>query len=318
MPNTFHRLVSAFGLATVVVLHGACVTTAPGPTPAPYRVSLTQPAATHFAVIGDFGKAGVGEGQVATLVQSWKPDFIITTGDNNYPAGAAETLDDNVGQYYHDYIEFDATYRGRYKDQGSLTNRFFPALGNHDWHNVVGVRPYLDYFKLPGNERYYQFSAGPVDFFALDSDEHEPDGNTANSVQATWLRAALKASTAAWKIVYMHHPPYSSGQHGSNAWMHWPFATWGASLVLSGHDHDYEHIAIDHMTYLVCGLGGAEIDTFAAPPHVPQSNMDVGYDKQLGAMDVRATADEMHLRFVTIDGEEIDSFRLRANAATAP
>ena len=55
----------------------------------------------------------------------------------------------------------------------------------------------------------------------------------------------LAASTAPWKIVYMHHPPYSSSQHGSTPGMQWPFENWGASLVLTGHDHTYERILRD-------------------------------------------------------------------------
>jgi hypothetical protein len=38
------------------------------------------------------------------LVKGWKPDFIITVGDNNYPRGSASTIDQNIGQYYHGFI----------------------------------------------------------------------------------------------------------------------------------------------------------------------------------------------------------------------
>ena len=57
-----------------------------------------------FAAIGDYGKAGSAEKKVSKLVKSWNPDFIITLGDNNYPKGARKTLDENIGQYYGDYI----------------------------------------------------------------------------------------------------------------------------------------------------------------------------------------------------------------------
>ncbi len=87
---------------------------------------------------------------------------------------------------------------------------FFPTLGNHDWY-TNDAQPYLDYFTLPGNERYYDFVWGPVHFFALDSDEHEPDGVNAGSAQAAWLQQGLAASTSPWNIVYTHYPPYSSG-----------------------------------------------------------------------------------------------------------
>src|SRR5262245_65541757 len=64
----------------------------------------TLPSSTTFAVIGDYGGGGSNEQAVANLVHSWNPDFIATTGDNNYPSGDASTIDANIGQYYHDYI----------------------------------------------------------------------------------------------------------------------------------------------------------------------------------------------------------------------
>src|SRR5688572_15104008 len=133
------------------------------------RAMLAESAS--FAVIGDFGHAGPVEQAVADVVKSWNPDFILTVGDNNYPDGEASTIDENVGQYYHEYI---GNYEGSY-GPGAATNRFFPILGNHDWR-ADGAQPFLDYFTLPGNERYYDFVRGPVHFFALDSDPSEPDG----------------------------------------------------------------------------------------------------------------------------------------------
>ena len=175
---------------------------------------------TRFAVIGDYGIAGQPEADVAALVDRWGVDAIVTVGDNNYPNGAAETIDANVGQYYHAYI---APYVGSY-GAGAETNRFFPALGNHDWRTDEAA-PYLAYFTLPGNERYYTVRRGPVEFFILDSDEHEPDGITADSVQAQWLRAQLAASDAPWKLVILHHTPYTSSlQRNSNRTLQWPFA----------------------------------------------------------------------------------------------
>src|SRR5262245_32990188 len=83
----------------------------------------------RIAVIGDFGTPEAPAAQVAALVRGIQPDLVATVGDNNYPAGAAETIDANIGRHYHSYI---APYRGRF-GAGASVNRFFPALGNHDW-----------------------------------------------------------------------------------------------------------------------------------------------------------------------------------------
>jgi hypothetical protein len=71
-------------------------------------------------VVGDYGAAYAGgasfsnEQAVANLIKSWNPDFIITTGDNNYPNGEASNIDTNIGQFFHEYIyPYDAIDKHR-------------------------------------------------------------------------------------------------------------------------------------------------------------------------------------------------------------
>lgn len=278
---------------------------APSPPPLSGQaspVATPAPAALRFAVIGDYGMEGEPAAAVSGLVASWAPEFLITTGDNNYPDGAAETIDRNIGQYYSAFI---APYKGAF-GQGAAENRFFPVLGNHDW--VVGYpEPYLAYFSLPGNGRYYSLERGPVGLFALDSMPGEPDGWTLDSPQAGWLQAALAASSAPWKIVVMHHPPFSSGHHGSSDWMQWPFAAWGARLVLAGHDHSYERIRRDGITYVVNGLGGAA--RYAAG-WGPVEGSQIFFNADHGAMLIEADATQVQARFIARDERVIDEFRL--------
>jgi hypothetical protein len=252
-------------------------------------------------VIGDFGSGDQAEADVAALVHGWTPDFIITVGDDNYPLGAADTIDAHIGQFYHDFI---SPYTGTY-GAGADLNRFFPTLGNHDWY-TTGAQPYLDYFSLPGNERYYDFIWGPVHFFALDSDENEPDGVNEASVQAGWLRQVLTASTSPWNVVYFHHAAYSSGMHGSTTWMRWPFAAWGADVVLAGHDHLYERLNVDGIPYFTNGLGGGAIYNFVNI--LPESQFR--YDADHGAMLITASETEMHFEFYNRAGKLIDSYQL--------
>ena len=286
-------------------------------TPAPPTVTATPaptatPTPVTFAVIGDYGLAGPAEEAVATLVHGWEPDFIITTGDNNYPNGEAATIDENVGQYYAEYIY---PYTGAYTRTTSVThNRFFPSLGNHDYYSLNGAQPYLDYFTLPGNERYYDFEWGPVHLFAVNSDYNEPDGIRADSAQGVWLRDGLAASTAPWRLVYMHAAPFSSARHGSYPVMQWPYAEWGATAVLAGHDHVYERLLIDGIPYFVNGLGGSPA-VYGFEESVPGSQ--VRFNGDHGAMLVEATAEEIAFRFVTHTGEVIDTFTLSVNGTSA-
>jgi hypothetical protein len=242
----------------------------------------------RFAVIGNYGSGNQAEADVAALVKSWNPDLLITTDNNNYPDGAADTIDESIGQFFHEFI---APYSGGY-GEGGQENRFFPSLGNHDWHST-GAQPYLDNFTLPGNERYYDFTWGPVHFFAVDSDSDEPDGADSESIQANWLQSRLSTSDSIWKIVYMHHSPYSSGKHGSKGRMQWPFSEWGADVVFSGHDHTYERISRNGILYFVNGIGGKSKYDFL---NIVEGSQ-VRYNEDYGAMLVEVSGFHQPSRF---------------------
>lgn len=231
----------------------------------------------RFAVIGDYGDNSSTEADVAKMVKSWQPDLVLTVGDNNYQDGKWATIDANIGQHYSAFIK---PYVGKYGPGSADINRFFPTLGNHDWHEA-GATPYLAYFELPGNERYYEFTWGALHFFALDSDPKEPDGNTWGSKQAVWLQARAKASNAPFKIAYFHHAPFSSANHGPQQWMQWPFAELGIYLVIAGHDHVYERIRHEGVLYLVNGFGGAQMYSTKGPL---MAGSQVRYDVTQGAV----------------------------------
>jgi hypothetical protein len=247
---------------------------------------------TRFAVIGDYGSGSGREAAVSQLVASRTPEFVVTVGDNIY--GRNLDYATAVGNFYGDY----------------LPDRFFPALGNHDWSGA-GLPAYRDYFALPGNERYYDFVRGPVHFFILDSDESEPDGRTADSAQAKWLKTALSASTSAWQIVLLHHAPYSSGgEHGSTLDLRWPFEQWGVDAVLAGHDHTYERIGRDddhdgrRLPYFVNGLGGKSLYPFSE--NVVNGSV-VRYNADFGAMVVTASETDVNFKFWSVGETLVDN-----------
>jgi len=272
-----------------------------------------------FAVIGDYGMGDAHERAVAKLVASWDPAFIITTGDDYYsPAGGKGTgrYDESTGAFYGKWLKDISTTGRRLRKGPAEVNAFFPSLGNHDY---VDARPapktYLRYFTLPGagfanssgNERYYDFVQGPVHFFVLNSNPEEPAGTSRGSRQARWLKAQLAASTSSWNVVYDHHPPYSSDdEHGSTDYMRWPFASWGADVVVSGHSHTYERIERDGIVYFVNGLGGADRYGFEKPVRGSAAR----YRSDWGAQRVTATETALEFEFRTVTGKVVDSYRL--------
>jgi hypothetical protein len=295
--------------------------------------SSAQSSSLVFAVVGDYGMDNAPEASVANMIASWNPEIIITTGDDYYnSAGGSGSAkyDESTGAYYCDYLK-DITTSGTRCPVGlAATNKFFPSLGNHDYTDAGTTNSlpttYTSYFTLPGagytssttNERYYDFVAGPVHFFVVNSNNgagQEPDGTSSSSVQAAWLQNQLAASTSTWNVVYFHHPSYSSGSgHGSSTWMQWPFAAWGADVVFQGHDHTYERILRDGMVYFVNGTGGASLYGF----NTPVTGSVFRYNANYGAQKVTASDSAITFDFYSIDGGGTlqDSYTLTTGGPT--
>ncbi|MBN2456795.1 MAG: metallophosphoesterase, partial [Sedimentisphaerales bacterium] len=271
------------------------------------------------AVFGDYYNASAKTQAVANLVDSWNVDFIFTTGDNTGP----NPIDTDIGQFYSDYI---GSYIGSY-GSGSATNRFFPTLGNHDNDDGGGLPEYLAYFTLPGagiassntsgNERYYDFIWGPVHVFVINSEftpPIDPDGRTSSSIQGQWLQAQLAASTAPWKLVTFHHPPYTSTSGKLNdVEMQWPFQQWGATAVFCGHNHGYERIMKNGFPYIVSAAGGRPLYEFGTP----EPGSVVRYNNDNGAMLIKASNTSITFEFWSLntsDGNNglIDTYTIGA------
>lgn len=209
-----------------------------------------------FGVMGDMGKGTPAQFAIARQLAQYNPEFTLLTGDIVYFRGAEG---DYLPKYFKPY-------------QDLIDNQvFFPTLGNHDILTWLG-KPYFRFFELPtGNVeaagRYYQFSYGDVDFFGLDSNQ----AFTKLLPQYRWVKAALAESTAKWKIVFFHHPPYSAGKHGDDKGVKTHlvplFEQYGVDVVFAGHEHNYERTkplreyesAGRPITYIVTGGGGTDL-----------------------------------------------------------
>ncbi len=276
---------------------------APISTPARIQPAPDLDAGLTIAVVGDFGRChndGVeceNEKAVAQLVDSWSPDYVITTGDNNYPRGEVATMAINLDPY-RKYIE---------------EGRFLPALGNHDWGCRECPRPHLNQFNPPGNGRYYFLPLGNLGVWVVDSDKQEPDGVEYDSVQARWLRDGLARNRDKLNLVFLHHPPYSSGHHGSSRYMRWPFADWGADGVFAGHEHSYERLEVEGIQYFVNGSAGAGLRGFRRP--LPGTR--VRYAAAHGAQRIVFDGETAIMEFWDTRRQKVDSVALSRRKVTA-
>jgi 3',5'-cyclic AMP phosphodiesterase CpdA len=199
-----------------------------------------RPESVKFAVIGDNGTGDSPEYDVGVRMTEARASFpfelVIMLGDNMY---GSQREQDFVTKFERPYAPLLAA--------GVL---FYASLGNHD---SPSNRTYPR-FNM-GGERYYTYARKNVRFFALDSNQMDPQ-------QMAWIDNALKQSTDQWKICYFHHPLYSDGRrHGSEVDLRVVlepmFVKYGVNVVFSGHDHIYERIKPQKgITYFVNGSSG--------------------------------------------------------------
>jgi 3',5'-cyclic AMP phosphodiesterase CpdA len=245
-------VVTAVGIVVVVSLGAVFATyqrqiwsylthTKGGPSETwPYEPRDPAPV-LHLAAAGDIGDSGVPLDRTAAAmaaIAAGEPyDVLWLLGDNVYPSGDPSRLGATVFTPFADVL-----------DAGT---DLLAILGNHD---VAGGRGDEQLAALGMESRWWQRRYGDVLLVGLDSND------TRNDEQRSWLERTLRDTDARWKIVGLHHPPYSSGYQGSTRAARDAFAPvferYGVQLVLSGHDHDYQRsVPIGGVTYIVTGAG---------------------------------------------------------------
>jgi hypothetical protein len=215
--------------------------------PPVFDVKTSSRRKVRVLAFGDFGDHSSRQERLAEAMlryhQEKRFDFALTLGDNFYPAGIASPIDERWDQ------EFERLY-------GPLRIPFFASLGNHDW--VLADSPAAEILRSAKSDRWrmpagrYSFVAGPVQFFALDT-------NLLTRAQLDWLDAELGRSTARWKVVYGHHPVLAAGVYRDEQRVRealLPILRGRANLYICGHEHDLEHLVTDEGLHLVVSGGG--------------------------------------------------------------
>jgi hypothetical protein len=298
-----------------------------------------EPALVRFAVIGDSGTGDAHQYAVAREMLRWhdrRPfELVLMLGDNIYGAywGGGNRKDFEA--------KFDKPYAGLLA-RGVV---FRAALGNHDLRARDGrdlVESY-DRFHIERPEGFYSFTAGEwfpaagaprlrsgqaaglsaredksaplVEFFVINTVRLEKDKK--DPEQLAWLDKALAASRARWRVVYGHHPLYSTGKH------HGPDVRMRAKLeplffdaagrprvhvVLAGHDHIYQRFVPQKgIVYLVCGSSG-KLRRGNARPSALVAAVE---DRRRAFMLWEATPDELRFRAINEQGQAFDCGALR-------
>ena len=211
-------------------------------------VPTSKDPVLRFVAVADVGAGDRNQNAVSEAMTHYYQknpySLAVLAGDNIYTNGEMEKIGAVFEQPYATLLK-----------QGV---KFHACLGNHDIRSANGELQ-LRYAGYNMKGRHYTFREKSAQFFVLDTNTNADwDG------QLTWLNQELSRSTAPWKIVYGHHPIYSSGHYGTSQEMVSlltpMFKKYGVQLYINGHEHHYERTRpIDGTTYLITGTGGAHL-----------------------------------------------------------
>ncbi len=134
-----------------------------------------------------------------------------------------------------------------------------PTRGNHDWSYYPWDDDPME--MLFNYQSYGSFDYSDVHFVWLNTEDDLDD-------QRIWLISDLSGARADpdihWIVVWLHRPPFSTGEHGDNEDVRDAFVDvfkrFGVNFVFCGHDHDYERtLPVGGTYYVVTGGGGAPL-----------------------------------------------------------
>jgi tartrate-resistant acid phosphatase type 5 len=270
----------------------------PGYMRRPPAVWAAVPAGRPIRVVGmgDFGSGTQAQKDVAAAIVHMgaaRPfDFGLTFGDNFYPSGMASTSDPRWRDWW------EALY-------SPLGVTFYPTLGNHEWYSDDGAAAEVEYrspsWRFPSP--YYSFTAGPAQFFAVDTSE-------ISEAELIWLDRAIAASTARWKVVYGHHPIFAPERSAAGGvymkYMQarlWPALRGRVDAYLCGHQHAMAHMdPVEGVHFFMSGGGGAALGKVSK-----EEPGEIFAESTFGFLTLEADESAMRIAIFDTDGKAFDS-----------
>jgi len=229
-----------------------------------FQTAVHQESAFAYVVIGDTRTYAKRFEKIAQLAWAERPNFVLHVGD-------VVSNGKNREEWLDEFLQPASILMHRVP--------LYVAIGNHERN----AHWYYDYMSYPKPENYYSFKYGNSEFFIVDTNDDLKPG----SKQYQWLEKALAASTAKWKFVAHHHPPFSSDENDYGDTYKGKstlgdlrvrknlvplYEKYHVDIVWVGHIHTYERSwpikngkvdQKDGVIYIQAGGGGAELEDFA-------------------------------------------------------
>jgi hypothetical protein len=251
-------------------------------------------APATFLVYGDDRSDETAHAALVRVLQSTPSDFLVNTGDIVADGGDA------------------ADWQSFFRIEAPLLHdrALFLAIGNHELYDDQAGSNFARYFGYPDASGapslpYGTVRWGGTRFFFLNGMH---DWHTGEERQ--WLERELSHADGeaglAWRVVVVHHAPWSSGPHGPNdklveARVPELLAAHKVDLLLAGHDHIYERGDSGSVKYIISGGGGAKLYPVGQP--LAQTRKA---ESSYHFVEVRAADDAMHVVARRVDGTILD------------
>lgn len=305
-------------------------TTADAALPRVQHTPTKADGSLAILVVGDWGRRGqfnqtLVAQQMGVVGQKLDIDFVISTGDNIYDDGIANTSDPLFKE------SFSNIYTAN-----SLQKPWYLVLGNHDYTGNALAQ--LDPAIRKVDSRYtaiaksFIVNSGVADFFLVDTTPFIV--HYWNNTKFDWrgvaprdtyianllkdLKCALTASKAPWKIVVGHHPISSACGHGNNTELEElllpVLRTHGVDMYLNGHDHCLQRVSSrDSRLQLLTSGGGSKAWAGKFKPTLDK--VEFLYDGQ-GFMSMRLSRTEARLAFFDVAGSVLHCWTMHAQKLT--
>ena len=156
-----------------------------------------QPDSFKFVALGESGTGDKVQYELADKMAAvrdrFKYDVVLLLGGNVHGGARPQDFVKKFEAPYKRLLEGGVAFHAVLGDEDSREQRFYKNF-NMKTHYITRLN-----------------HGRSLQFFALESTYVAKE-------QVDWLEAKLKDSKSDWKVVYLHHPIYSSARrHGSNA-----------------------------------------------------------------------------------------------------
>ncbi|WP_377643200.1 DNRLRE domain-containing protein [Oryzobacter terrae] len=221
---------------------------------APSSPPSTKTDPLVVAAVGDGAGGERAATEVTDMIASWSPEMLTYLGD---------VYDDGTITEFKNWYGDSTHWYGRFRDITA------PVIGNHEYNRTPSGAFEADgYFRYWNDvPHYYSFEAGGWHVVSLDSTT-QYNQTAAGTAQFEWLVDDLASRANPCTVVLWHHPLNTVGSEGPSQRL---AAMWrvlrenDVTLVLNGHDHQFQHWGPldgaqqpdpDGVTQMVSGAGG--------------------------------------------------------------